>query len=40
MNLEIMGVIFEGTDGLMPVGREDIASIAGEALIYLQNRWD
>jgi hypothetical protein len=38
VNLEVMGVIFEGIDGLMPVGRKDIASSTGEALIYLGKR--
>jgi hypothetical protein len=38
VNLEVMGVIFEGIDGLMPVGGKDIASSTGEALVDLGKR--
>jgi len=38
MKLEIMGVIFESVDGLMPVGGKNVASTTGEALIYLEKR--
>ena len=31
-----MALIFEGIDGLMPVSGQNISSIAGEALIYLE----
>ena len=30
-----MAFVFEGVDGLMPVGRKDVSSITGESLIYL-----
>jgi hypothetical protein len=33
-----MGVIFEGIDGLMPVGRKDVASVTRKALVYLGER--
>ena len=33
-----MVIILERIDGLMPVGREDVASTAGQALIYLGGR--
>lgn len=38
MDFEIVGVMFEGIDGLMPVGRQNVASSTGEALIDLHSR--
>jgi hypothetical protein len=38
MNFEIVSVIFERIYGLVPVRGKDIASVASEALIYLQKK--
>lgn len=36
MDFEVVGVGLEVVDGLLPVGGEDVAGDAGEALIYLR----
>ena len=36
MNLKVVVGSLKAVDGLLPVGREDIPSIAGETLVYLE----
>lgn len=38
MDFEIVSVMFEGIDGLMPVGGKDVTSSTRETLIDLNNK--